>query len=84
LQKKYRFRLSKDGKNRVHDQIIPTYNVIAIEPNSFMTSFVFVKQWRFSFLIKGNALAKSILIKQENLSLQILLVGIECDIRIKT
>jgi HK97 family phage portal protein len=48
----------KDGKNRVSRSNHPAYNVIAIEPNSFMTSFVFRKTMAVSFLIKGNALAK--------------------------
>ena len=48
----------KDGKNRVSRSNHPAYNVIAIEPNSFMTSFVFRKTMAISFLIKGNALAK--------------------------
>ena len=48
----------KDGKNRVSKTSHPAYNVIAIEPNSLMTSFVFRKTMAVSFLIKGNALAK--------------------------
>ena len=47
----------KDGKNRVSRSNHPAYNVIAIEPNSLMTSFVFRKTMAVSFLIKGNALA---------------------------
>jgi HK97 family phage portal protein len=48
----------KDGKNRISRTNHPAYNVIAIEPNSLMTSFVFRKTMAVSFLIKGNALAK--------------------------
>jgi len=48
----------KDGKDRVSRTNHPAYNVIAIEPNSLMTSFVFRKTMAVSFLVKGNALAK--------------------------
>lgn len=48
----------KEGSNRVSRSDHPAHNLIANEPNSLMTSFIFRKTMVISVLLRGNALAK--------------------------
>lgn len=48
----------KEGSNRVSRSDHPAHNLIANEPNSLMTSFIFRKTMAISVLLRGNALAK--------------------------
>lgn len=48
----------KEGSNRVSRADHPAHNLIANEPNSLMTSFIFRKTMAISVLLRGNALAK--------------------------
>jgi HK97 family phage portal protein len=48
----------KEGSNRVSRSDHPAHNLIANEPNSLMTSFIFRKTMAISVLLRGNGLAK--------------------------
>jgi len=48
----------KEGSNRISKSDHPAHIIIANEPNSLMTSFIFRKTMAISVLLKGNALAK--------------------------
>jgi len=48
----------KENGNRVSRSNHPAHNIIANEPNSLMTSFIFRKTMATSVLLRGNGLAK--------------------------
>jgi HK97 family phage portal protein len=48
----------KEGQNRTSQTTHPANRLIAYEPNSLMTTFIFRKTMAVSVLLRGNALAK--------------------------